>query len=679
MATSKSAIEEAIDCINSKKSFVMQGGAGSGKTETLKELLEYLSTNHPTKKVVCITHTNLAVNEIKSRVGDSYLVNTIHSFLYEVIKDYKKNIKEVIGTLFLLPLMNRNCFIDGMNEKEFKKEEHTKYTKLHDKYRATLFSVKRLSCEKYVGKSEYDKDPEKYNELLNIQILELNKEIEKIINDGDYNIIEYNQTKFNNFKSLSYGHDGLIEIAYLLFKKYPTLSKIICDKFDYIFIDEYQDAKTNVIEIFMNLLSTEKKIAVCLFGDTMQSIYKDGVGNVSKYTEQNLLKYIPKKDNYRCSEQVLGFINELRFDDIKQKVALKKKSNGELETIEDRQGEFNFLYSLVEKRPTSHSTPEEKVEYLQNVDKLITQATRYIINYRILLLVNKAIASKVGFSKLYRAFDDRYIEVGTQLDEKLHDLQITDLCELCNDYKLKRYNRIIKQIKNNGFQIKKIADKSKITDSINLILSSKASMLNTLETAFELKLIKKSDTYIKYMSKIKQFLDDAHNDKEYEIFKKLYESGKNTYPRIRDDIAPKSEEEYKELESIYKKENFYNVLLSDEIPFVEALCYYEYLNQDPNESVNFSTPFMTMHMTKGSGIDNVLVVMEEYFWNNEYDFSLLFKNEAAQNNKFEASQKLIYVACSRARKNLVCIKLITFDEEEQFLQAFPFAKRITIE
>lgn len=67
-------LDSIKQCIEDKKCFVLQGGAGSGKTETLKNVLEYISENHPNKKVACITHTNLAVDEIKSRVGDKYIL-----------------------------------------------------------------------------------------------------------------------------------------------------------------------------------------------------------------------------------------------------------------------------------------------------------------------------------------------------------------------------------------------------------------------------------------------------------------------------------------------------------------------------------------------------------------------------------------------------------------------------
>lgn len=63
-------LDEIKKCIKDDDNFVLQGGAGSGKTEILKQTLEYLSLTYPHKKIACITHTNLAVDEIKSRVGE---------------------------------------------------------------------------------------------------------------------------------------------------------------------------------------------------------------------------------------------------------------------------------------------------------------------------------------------------------------------------------------------------------------------------------------------------------------------------------------------------------------------------------------------------------------------------------------------------------------------------------
>jgi len=668
MDTELTPLEHAKNCLRGKESLAMQGGAGSGKTETLKELLLYLSSDFPTMTVACITHTNLAVNEIRSRVGEKYSICTIHSFLHEIIKDYKKNIKTVIGNIFAVPLMIRSEFMEGITEKDFNKFEHEKYKKAHEKYSDILYSLKKEKVEKYFGKREYDKNPVKYNQDLNNLIDSLNNEILDIISKSDYTKIRYNDTKFNSFKDLSYGHDGLLDIAYLLFKKYPVLNKILCDKYDYIFVDEYQDTKREIIDIFLSLLPIPQSPTVCLFGDTMQSIYKEGIGNADKYIEDGKLKYIPKVDNYRCSEQVLQFINPLRLDALEQKVALKKDHNGISETLSDRQGEVHVLYDIYENKPNAFSDIESKNTYHNAIDKLVSFAQSRMGEHKVLILTNKAISKKVGFPNLYKIFDDRYADVGDRMDKQLKVMQVTDLCELCSYFIGKQYNYLISAIKSNGFLIRRTSDKQQLSDNINRFFYDEFTIIEALELAFELKLLKESDSYIRYVNRRLLFLDEIKNNNRFQEFKYNYENGFNTFPRMRDKPTDVFEEEFKEYEKLWKQERFYNQLFSKEIRFTEALNYYNYVNE--------ATQYITMHKTKGSGIESVLVVIDEYFWNNEYDFKLIYSNEEAKKEKRDKSQKLIYVACSRAIKNLTCVKMITSEEEQPFLKLFPNAEKV---
>ena len=400
-------VERAKSCIDNHRSFVLHGGAGSGKTETLKDLLQYMSEKHPTAKVACITHTNIAADEIKERIENSCLVSTIHAFLYDFIKRYKKNIKSVIHALFVLPLMVREPLGQGMSETDYRKAEHERYKKTYGEYSDKLYSFSKQTCDKVTGKRDYDKTPEAYNADLNQKISDLNELIIHKIQDFDFSKIEYNQTKFNSFKDVSYGHDGLLDIAHLLFFRYPVLRKIISDKYDYIFIDEYQDTRASVVGDFIIITQEVPNFTISLFGDSMQSIYGDGIGNVDNYTEAQILSSIPKQDNFRCSYEVLELINTLRLDNIKQNVAFAKDSTGQLETEDKRHGIVRILYSIYNQKPTPRGQTEEKEAYLNAVESLITEAKKYDSNAKILLLTNKAIAKKEGFSTLYKVFDDR--------------------------------------------------------------------------------------------------------------------------------------------------------------------------------------------------------------------------------------------------------------------------------
>ena len=164
------------------------------------------------------------------------------------------------------------------------------------------------------------------------------------------------------------------------------------------------------------------------------------------------------------------------------------------------------------------------------------------------------------------------------------------------------------------------------------------------------------------------FVEQNNGDEFYKTFRELYLAGNNTYNKIKDKIDITSEEVFDELESTYKREHFIIELLSHDMKFSEALNYSKYLEEE--------TEYITMHKTKGSSIQNVIVVIDEFFW-NEYKFSSLYMPESDSNaNRIINSKKLIYVACSRAMAGLVCVKVLTADEVESFKRRFPCAEQI---
>lgn len=666
-------LDKVQTCIRDNKNFVLQGGAGSGKTETLKQTLEFLSENHPKQKIACITHTNLAVDEIRARVGEQYTVSTIHSFLNGFIKDYTKNIHQVIYELFQLDLMVRRGVDEYEDDEKIqKKKEHEKYKKLYAKYASSLFTVKNVRTEKVEGKKEYDKDPEGFNYSLNDKINLLNAEILKQIQEKDFNEIEYNETRFNNFNDLTFGHDGLLDISSLLFKKHSILGKILQDKYDCVFIDEFQDTSKKIIDIFLKRLPDQNKMIVGLFGDSMQSIYEDGIGDVEIYVRDGTLTRIDKAHNFRCSEQVKNFINKLRNDGLVQEVAFKKKDDGTEETIDDRQGSVQLYYSFYRDKPHARSPQKKKDEYIKALDALILKSLEGQDDFRQLKLTNKSIASDAGFGKLYGIFVDRYVEPIEYMNRHLTRLQFTDLFELCRAYMpftgSPNYNVVLSKLKKQGFSIKSITDKKGVKEKFDKIINSDKGAFQVLNESFELELLKKAERHSEYLEQRDRFFDELSLKDGFEHFKTLYLDGKNTLTRIKGDLPDIEEDDFNELKRDVKREAFYNNLFSDDLKFQEVMSYFHY--QDEN------TPYITMHKTKGSGIDNVLVALDEYFW-KEYDFKAVFSKEGDSDKK-QKSQKLIYVACSRAKTNLRCVRLVSSEEEEAELSDF-FEDMIKIE
>lgn len=100
-----------IDVLKSGNSFIVEAGAGSGKTYSLLKVIDWLEQNKckelksKKKKIACITYTNAAVNVILERLsGDSSIApSTIHSFAWDSINQFQQTIIKYVNELGLLP------------------------------------------------------------------------------------------------------------------------------------------------------------------------------------------------------------------------------------------------------------------------------------------------------------------------------------------------------------------------------------------------------------------------------------------------------------------------------------------------------------------------------------------------------------------------------------------------
>ena len=89
-------IEKIKNCIYDKNNFCLDAGAGSGKTYTLVSLINYIRETFPNKRIVCITYTSNAKDEIISRLNDenNISVSTIHDFIWKNIYKFQFQLRK---------------------------------------------------------------------------------------------------------------------------------------------------------------------------------------------------------------------------------------------------------------------------------------------------------------------------------------------------------------------------------------------------------------------------------------------------------------------------------------------------------------------------------------------------------------------------------------------------------
>ena len=103
------ALTRMYACIDECRSFLLEAGAGAGKTYSLIQALRYLikkqgpNLSRRNQKLACITFTNVAVEEIKSRTDSHPTIHpsTIHAFCWSIIKDFQPYLRNE------LPKLNR--------------------------------------------------------------------------------------------------------------------------------------------------------------------------------------------------------------------------------------------------------------------------------------------------------------------------------------------------------------------------------------------------------------------------------------------------------------------------------------------------------------------------------------------------------------------------------------------
>lgn len=290
--SSESISEQVYSCLDldNPKSFFLFAGAGSGKTRSLVEVLKRFKNDHIHRlrlngqKVAVITYTNAACDEIKRRLDfdSSFIVSTIHSFSWELIKPFQKDIKEWVRT-------NTHDELEKLREKQSKGRAGTKA----ESDRAAKIELKEKR----------------------LQSLE------------EIKVFSYNPNGTNSRRD-SLNHAEVVKIASdFLFNKL-LMQQILVKKHPILLIDESQDTKKELIEAFFAIQKEHSTVFLLgLFGDTMQRIYTDGKLDLGIDIPDDWAKPV-KEINYRSPKRVITLINKIRSNADDQKQVPYKNEEG---------------------------------------------------------------------------------------------------------------------------------------------------------------------------------------------------------------------------------------------------------------------------------------------------------------------------------------------------------------
>jgi DNA helicase II / ATP-dependent DNA helicase PcrA len=352
-------------CLDRKppRSFVMVAGAGSGKTTSLIKALAHLGeTRGPAlrragQKIACITYTEVAVAEILGDVGISPLfhVSTIHSFLWSVIRPFKSDIAAWV--------------VARIEEKIAEKREH------HGKPRTQARTKERLERE----------------------ISELEEDLAAI------NRVEsFTYGTGSSYAEGILGHDDILKLTPACVAQHPLLRQLIASRFPFIFVDESQDTNPHVVEALRQIAGEQPRLCVGFFGDPMQKIYSAGTGMVELIDGW---ADITKPENFRCPTSVLSVINAVRqpVDGLEQTRGRTRIVDGVEETVA---GTANLFILPADAERTARLAAVRTWLAAETDDDLWLSDLRES-DVRLLVLVHRMAATRLGFPNLYAALNDR--------------------------------------------------------------------------------------------------------------------------------------------------------------------------------------------------------------------------------------------------------------------------------
>lgn len=600
-------VGKVFEVIKQGQNFILEGGAGSGKTYSLISIIEKISMEEPKKSIVCITYTNNAVAEIRSRIiNDNLRVSTIHDFIWHVIKNFQKEIKE--------------CLVELINDDE----------------QILFVAPKEVLGEELISLDYFDSVRVEYTEWYSMSITEQNK--------------------------VQISHDHVLIVAEKMFSKYKKLSDILKDTANYIFVDEYQDTSPLVVKILLEHLrkSTRDNI-VGFFGDSMQAIYDSGVGNIDSYG----LEKIQKNQNRRNPRKVINLANNFRSDGLVQipssDVAAPNMNNGNV--IE---GTVKFIYgdgiTHLEDLRNSELFKElefdipQKTKELRLTHKLNAETAGFSKLFELYssdLLVKLITDMKKKFNA------SELVDKGKTFEELVEEAQIVvrkggpliidivksipELLAIYEEIKTFSFEEVISKSKVNKDSL--LAYKFNGLSSRYEAGTDRDRILQRLDLIFELIELYKIGKHNEFLRitcfKITSSADKINLSK---IMKEISDNditiGKVIKLAERTGLISKDDL----FTNFIENKGYYLWLRLEKLPFQEYVNSIAYLRE--------YVSVITQHKVKGSEYENVLVLLNNGRW-NQYNFNSIFGKGSSNEKVQNRTKKLFYVTITRAMKNLI--------------------------
>ena len=644
--------ENINECLDKFESFCFDAGAGAGKTYALQKSIEHIlktegeNLKQNNQKILCITYTNAAKDEILERIGknSSVIVSTIHEFLWGFIAiqqellmiEHEKKIKGELNKIE--QKINSNALSSSVTFADFQAAISD------EKFLEVFYNTPSTPTEKFKSMikeyseyfSPYLSNVKTFSSLVKIVIKKYKLEQTlKQIEDKKSKQIIYNPIQ-NRDKLEKYviSHDTLLLYSKNIITSQNILKRLFSDRYPYVLVDEYQDTDEKVIDIIDSIReysNAKKKFMVGFFGDSLQNIYKDGVGVLP---QKNKYQIIEKKFNRRSSSQIVGLIEKIRNDNFGQQSIYTNFNNGS----------YNFYIADNNFNLTS---------FLQ--EKNLTKSTAC------LLMKNDDIINARGFDEILTVLKKFPRFNGSNYDNVTNEFLQKNLQHMGWFLReILTFIDFIQKIENGNSTVKEI---------IQFITSYKSTLTFAEMQQFISNLRKINFSTLTINKCINEIINIKGRISGEKILRNIF-SIDDMEKDILVNIKNRAHDYFYYSQGLENSGKDMTVI--DEFFELNISIFFKWYNYIFDDARNDGVSYYTLHGSKGLEFDNVVVVLQDNFAKRKDYCKFFFKNyntQIASGTQFQEtdtqSQKaaaqfqevrnLLYVAFSRAKINLYVI------------------------
>ena len=580
---------------------------GAGKTTALVyRLIHLLERGIPPKKILFVTFTNKAADEIRHRIKqllhtecdvDIPDICTFNALGWKILRDYP----DIVGPLRLISEMDERRILIQCIDEFGEQLKGFSYRHIEGRYGMLqqIFRAFQRLDEDFESASAFLQNKGQSAE----QIITLWK-------------LYRNKIKANYYISF----DDQVTLANQLLLNHPEICRKYGQKWDYIMADEYQDCSQENVDLLYSLVNSGKGNLVVV-GDTDQSIYEWRNGS-----PRHLLDFpkifpdsesIYMRDNFRSVRQILDVSNALIAHNSKR-----------------------IDISMIPHKTSSTKPYRVKNCSLSNLPCIIEMLRKRHYAYGDIAILSR---TNSPLAKVKQLLDQLHIESVSPSDLLINDpffLITKDIFNLYyygftseNDMAFYRYlvfsgcSFVQKKNISLSFYENMLLDGMQPIDTHNMdsMLAYETDDLSQTDPLFL--------AFRKLFRLFLQFEQDSDVATLLHNFCKSYQIDEESPSVI-------------EIQKIVEQQHFKRV--AELCKYFNEMCFYSDTRKIEYPASTEKVNLMTAHSSKGKEFSVVIIIQTEDFASHTKDFA-------------EEDRRLLYVAMTRAKK---CLFLLETSSQE---------------